>query len=172
MEGLPPGSTLFARIAQIGVVVRDLDAATAFYEALGVGPFHKTAGAAPIMDREVHGRPAPDVSNRIAIGLLGDIEIELVQPVSGASVQREFLETRGEGVNHLGFVVEDLDGAVSALTERGFRVVSRGKVAHGGAFAYFDTDQVGGIIFELIKLPERGEEGETGSGAANAGERR
>jgi methylmalonyl-CoA/ethylmalonyl-CoA epimerase len=86
-------------------------------------------------------------------------------------VQREFLEKRGEGVNHLGFVVEDLEGAVSRLTERGFRVVSRGRVAHGGAFAYFDTDRVGGIIFELIKLPESGEDGETRSAVADAGDR-
>ncbi len=143
----------FSRVAQIGIIVRDLDEATAYYEALGFGPFRKAEGAAPITDREVYGRPAPDVRNRIATAMLGEVEIELVQPVSGASAQREFLERRGEGVNHLGFVVDDLEEAVAKLVETGFRVVSRGRVAGGGGFAYMDTDRVGGVIFELIKLP-------------------
>ena len=153
MEQTQEPRSPFARVAQIGVIVRDLNAATAFYETLGLGPFKTGKGTAPITDREVHGKAAPDVKNRIATAMLGEVEIELVQPVSGASLQREFLETRGEGVNHLGFVVEDLEGEVARLITRGFRVVSRGTVAGGGAFAYLDTDRVGGVIFELMRLP-------------------
>ena len=144
----------FARVAQIGVIVRDLEAATAFYEALGLGPFKMSAGAAPIVDREVYGKAAPDVKNRIATTRLGEVELELVQPVSGASMQREFLERHGEGVNHLGFVVEDLEEEVSKLVAKGFRLVSRGKVQGGGAFVYLDTDRVGGVIFELMQVSD------------------
>ena len=142
----------FARVAQIGVIVRDLEAALAFYEALGLGPFKTSAGAAPIVDREVYGKPAPDVKNRIATTRLGQVELELVQPVSGASMQREFLERHGEGVNHLGFVVEDLEAEVPRLLAKGFRIVSRGRVLGGGAFAYLDTDRIGGVVFELMQV--------------------
>jgi methylmalonyl-CoA/ethylmalonyl-CoA epimerase len=140
----------FARVHQIGVIVRDLDQAVAFYEDLGIGPFESPQGPAPIFDRRVYGKPAPDVRNRISKTQMGAVELELVQPVSGNSPQREFLEQHGEGVNHLAFLVEDLDGEVATLVQKGFRVLSSGKTARS-AFAYLDTDRIGGVIFELIQ---------------------
>ena len=154
MKQTAQSSSPFARVVQIGVIVKDLEAATTFYEALGLGPFKTGPGAAPIVEREVYGKAAPDVKNRIATARLGEVELELVQPVSGASLQREFLERHGEGVNHLGFVVENLEGEVSKLVAKGFRIVFRGKVLGGGAFVYVDTDRVGGVIFELMQLSD------------------
>ena len=37
---------------------------------------------------------------------LGQIKLELVQPLEGESLQKETLERRGEGVEHLGFLVK------------------------------------------------------------------
>ncbi len=143
----------FANVCQIGVVVRDLDEAVQHYEALGVGPFESTQGAAPIVDRQVHGKPAPDVKNRIGLTRMGAVEMELVQPISGKSVQREFLERHGEGINHLGFLVDDIEAETAKLLAKGFQVISSGRTAAGGAFVYLDTDRVGGIVFELIQPP-------------------
>ncbi len=140
----------FARFCQIGVIVRDMDEAVKFYESLGIGPFESPKGPAPIFDREVYGKPAPDVKNRISTAQMGAVQLELVQPVSGKSLQMEFLEKHGEGVNHLAFLVEDLEGEVAALVQKGLRVISSGKTARS-TFAYLDTDKVGGIIFELIQ---------------------
>ena len=143
----------FSRISQIGVVVRGLDEAMRHCEALGVGPFESTQGAAPILNRHVYGKPASDVKNRIGIAKLGPVEIELVQPFTGKSVQREFLEKHGEGINHLGFLVDDIEAETAKLLAKGFQVISSGKTMAGGAFVYLDTDKVGGIMFELIQPP-------------------
>jgi 4-hydroxyphenylpyruvate dioxygenase-like putative hemolysin len=140
----------FSIVHQIGVIVRDIDEAVAFYEDLGIGPFESPKGPAPIFDRQVYGRPAPDVKNRISTTQMGAVQLELVQPVSGKSLQMEFLERYGEGVNHLAFLVDDLDGEVAKLVQKGFRVISSGKTARS-AFAYLDTHKVGGVIFELIQ---------------------
>jgi methylmalonyl-CoA/ethylmalonyl-CoA epimerase len=144
------GKSPFSHVHQIGVIVRDMDEAVALYEGLGIGPFESPKGPAPIFDRQVHGKPAPDVKNRISMAQMGAVQLELVQPVSGKSLQMEFLEKRGEGVNHLAFLVDDLDGEVAKLAQKGFRVISSGKTAMS-AFAYLDTDKVGGVIFELIQ---------------------
>lgn len=143
----------FSSVCQIGVIVRDLDEAVRHYEALGVGPFEWTQGPAPIVDRQVYGKPAPDVKNRISIARMGALEMELVQPIAGKSVQKEFLEEHGEGINHLGFFVDDIEAETAKLVAKGFRVISSGKTTTGGAFAYLDTDKVGGIVFELIQPP-------------------
>jgi methylmalonyl-CoA/ethylmalonyl-CoA epimerase len=141
-------------VCQIGMVVRNMDAAVEYFQALGIGPFESSQDPAPIVDRVVHGRPAPDVKNRISTAQLGSVELELVQPVSGASVQKEFLKKHGEGINHLGFFVDDLEAETAKLVGRGFRVISSGRTTSGGAFAYFDTDRMGGIVFELMqRLP-------------------
>lgn len=63
---------------------------------------------------------------------------------------KEFLEKQGEGINHIGFFVDDLAAEIAKLVGKGCRVVSSGRTTGGGAFAYFDTDGVGGIIFELM----------------------
>jgi 4-hydroxyphenylpyruvate dioxygenase-like putative hemolysin len=152
-EGMHPGGkgqSPFARVCQIGVIVRDLDEAVAFYEGLDIGPFESTKGAAPIFDRQMYGKPAPDVKNRISTTQMGAVQLELVQPISGKSLQMEFLEKHGEGVNHLAFVVDDLNAEVAKLVQKGFRVISSGRTARS-AFAYLNTDKVGGVVFELIQ---------------------
>jgi hypothetical protein len=72
------------------------------------------------MDREVYGKPAPDVQNRVKTTTLGGLQLELVQPVSGQSVQREFLRKHGEGINHLGFRVTDLQAGIAKLVKKGY----------------------------------------------------
>ncbi|MBI2856767.1 MAG: VOC family protein, partial [Chloroflexi bacterium] len=64
---------------------------------------------------------------------------------------KEFLETRGEGLHHLGFFVTDLDNQINNLTRQGFQVTQGGKRLTGGGFAYFDTDKVGGVVLELVQ---------------------
>ncbi len=155
MSGARRDGSPFAAVCQIGMVVRNMDAALEYFQALGVGPFESSKDPAPIVDRIVHGRPAPDVKNRISTARMGAVELELVQPLAGESIQKEFLEKRGEGINHIGFFVDDLAAETARLVEKGFRVVSSGRTTSGGAFAYFDTDRVGGIIFELMQRPPR-----------------
>ena len=140
----------FSRVDQVGVVVRDMDRAIQYYGALGIGPF-ESLQKPPIKERTVHGRPANDVKILSKRAKMGTVELELVQPVSGASIQKEFLEERGEGINHLGFFVDDLDKEIAKLVARGFKVISSVKRADGTGSAYFDADKIGGVLFELVQ---------------------
>jgi len=143
----------FSKVDQVGIIVRDMDKAVEYYQSLGIGPFEALNVTAT--DRKVYGRPADDVKNEVKIAPAGGIELELVYPASGKSVQREFLETKGEGINHLGFIVDDIDKEVAKLVEKGFEIISSGKFVGGGGFAYFDTGKVGGVLFELIQFPPK-----------------
>jgi len=139
---------------QIGVIVRDLDKAIAYYEALGIGPFLPTNGI--VTDRKIYGKPAPDVKNKTVATHIGTIEFELGQPISGESPQRKFLESKGDGISHLGFHVDDIDKETAKLAQRGFKVISGGKYTETdkGGFAFFDTDEIGGIQIELTQQPK------------------
>ncbi len=141
---------LWSRTYQVGVVVRDIDKAAAFYERLGIGPFVE-GPSAHALERKIYGKDAPDAEVKGKITQMGSVEFELLQPVSGSSIQAEFLEKHGEGVIHLCAHTDDLDRDVEELTGRGFRVISSAVLADGGKFAYFDTREVGGLILELFQ---------------------
>lgn len=139
------------QIDQVGVVVRDIDKAVEYYSSFGIGPFESLN--VNITEREVYGKPADDVKNIVKVAQMGRVDLELVQPAAGESIQKEFLERHGEGINHLGFFVDDLDQEVAKLVEKGFKVIMSAKFIGGGGFAYLDTEKVGGVQFELIQWP-------------------
>lgn len=141
---------LWDRAYQVGVVVRDLDRAVAFYERLGIGPFVEGPSAHTV-ERRIYGRPAEGAQVRGKIAQMGSIEFELLQPVSGTTVQGDFLEQHGEGIVHICAHTDDLDRDIEELTDLGYEVISYGRLEDGGQFAYFDTREIGGLVLELFQ---------------------
>lgn len=137
----------FSKVDHVGIVVRDMDKAIEYYQSLGIGPF-KSLNLI-VSERKIRGRTVGNVSNKIRLCQIGSIQLELLQPVEGESIQKEFLETRGEGVDHLGFFVNDIDREVAKLVKAGFKVITSVDFLNGGGVVYLDTGKVGGVLFEL-----------------------
>ncbi|MGD0205762.1 MAG: VOC family protein [Dehalococcoidia bacterium] len=133
-------------VGQIGVVVEDIDRTIAFYQsAFGLGPFDiREVGAPNVWDRgeEKH------IKARLAFATLGQVELELIQILEGDSFHLEFLRKHGEGIHHLGFFVKDFQAKLEQAKAMGFKVLQMDPFRQ--AYAYLDTRQPGGIIFELI----------------------
>jgi methylmalonyl-CoA/ethylmalonyl-CoA epimerase len=147
----------WARAYQVCVVVSDLSRAIAFYESLGMGPFRE-GPSAHTTRRVVRGVDAPETRLAGAIAPLGAIELELIQPLEGPSIQREFLEQHGEGAIHLCAYTDDLQRDITWMRDhRNVAVISFGELSDGGSFAYFDTQAVGGLVLELYQLGPEGE---------------
>jgi methylmalonyl-CoA/ethylmalonyl-CoA epimerase len=141
---------LWDRTYQVGVVVRDLDEAVAFYERLGIGPFVEGPSAHTV-ERRIYGESSTEAQVKGRLAQMGNIEFELLQPVSGRTVQGDFLEEHGEGVVHICAHTDNLERDTAELTGLGYQVISEGKLSDGGSFAYFDTRAVGGLILELFE---------------------
>jgi methylmalonyl-CoA/ethylmalonyl-CoA epimerase len=137
----------FSKLIQIGVVVRDMDKAIEHLTSLGIGPFQPKI-IPPNTKEWFHGEPL-NAKLDIKSTMLGDIELELIQPIEGDSPHKEFLDSKGEGIQHIAFAVDNLDKEVDQLTKKGASVLFGGKMPRGG-FAYLDLD-VGGIIAELLQ---------------------
>ncbi|MCP4842081.1 MAG: hypothetical protein GY887_10155, partial [Halieaceae bacterium] len=90
---------------QVGFVVRDLEAALALYAPI-FGPF-STMDPGP-MTYDYRGREE-ECEMRLAFGSSGDVEIELIEWVSGGCPHKEFLDAGREGMHHLRFIVENLE---------------------------------------------------------------
>ncbi|MDP6064080.1 MAG: VOC family protein [SAR202 cluster bacterium] len=142
---------ILSRLHHVGVLVKNMDEAIDYYQAMGIGPFEPMGLVAT--GRKLYGRTVTDTTNVAKVTMKGPITIELVQPVSGESVQKEWLESKGEGINHICFAVDDIEEATSIMTKEGFKVISSADFAGGGGMAYFDTDKVGGFQIELLEVP-------------------
>jgi methylmalonyl-CoA/ethylmalonyl-CoA epimerase len=145
------------RIAQVAFVVRDLQTAMqTFVEQFAIGPWSVYAMEPPqVQDMTYRGR-RQDFRMRVAFAMCGPTQIELVQSVQGPNVYEEFLEQCGEGVQHLGIHVEDMDAATRQMQALGYEVIQSGRgygIRGDGAFAYLATATAIGTLIELIQLP-------------------
>lgn len=141
------------RFIQIGVVVKNIDETLKYYEkAFGFGPFEVRFVDYPTAT--YYGKVAGYRGKR-AFFYLGPIQIELIELVDGKTIHEDFLKEKGEGLNHLGFQVDDLEVAKKSAQKAGFKVIQSFTRPDGSGFAYIDSAKTGGIIFELIQRPPK-----------------
>lgn len=140
-------------VEQIGIVVKDVDKAIEFYSSIfGWGPFHVREAN---MEGFTYRGKKGSCRLKIALAKSGPIEIELIQVLKGETPHTEFLRERGEGLQHLRFRVDDLDATLPELAKEGIYPVFHQRVAPGVAFAYINSDKIGGVMFELFEYKHR-----------------
>jgi len=142
----------FSKFDHIGVIVRDLDKAIEYYQSLGIGPFELFDEQVmdTLTDKTMCGRPV-DFKMRVAAAQLGSVKFELTQPVEDCPVPEEFLKSKGEGINHICFLVDDIEEEKAKLIDKGLEIIQGANFAHGGGGAHFDAREVGGINIELVQ---------------------
>lgn len=143
-----PLSYIAAGYQQVAFVVEDMDAAEkVFCEKLGVPRFCRFDHFQ--VDNGVYrGRPT-EFHYHLSIVYAGETQIELIQHLEGDSIYKEFLDEKGEGVHHLGFILDDHGKVVKDFASNGYDIVQGGKVG-GSNFAYFDMRKEIGIYVETI----------------------
>ena len=128
-------------VDHISYAVKDIDRVVEAWSRLyGVGPwtYRENGGS------DVKGRPW---KIRMAFAYLGPMEIELVECLEGRIFQSRFLDTWGEGIHHIGFLVDDVDAETANLVAQGAKLF----IHDPGNFAYLDAGGAGGAIFELMQ---------------------
>jgi len=129
------------RFAQIGIVVADAArTARRYAELFGVGPWMFLDLTAS--DVVLHDEPLTGAEGcvRVAMANLGDLEIELLQPLYGPGTHMEFFQRHGEGIHHVSFGMRDNhDAAVTALRGRGVGIEMQGVLGGAVVFSYMDT---------------------------------
>lgn len=137
-------TTPFRELHHICLVVRDIEASVAFYESIGIGPWQDYP---PLTEYTRLTVPNPDAFYALKYKLanVGGVQLQLCQPPELDCPQRRFLDSRGEGVYHIGFE-SDLDDAATAAEDLGLNVLARGQRDNGSGFIYFDTAADAGVV--------------------------
>ena len=140
------------RVGQIGFVVHDVDRAMEYYrDTFGIRPWLVSIperSTCVVRGREIRARL------KIALAYSGRIQLELIEVLEGETVHTEALREHGEGLHHLGFIVNDFTERLRACQAAGIEVLQQGGIEEMGFridYAYLDTVATGGVIFELIQ---------------------
>lgn len=128
----PAGAT----IAHIGIAVKALADSVSFY-------------------RDVLGMPEVPLDDsdgaRIAGLAAGDSLVELLEAESPDSPIGKFVAKRGQGIHHVCFAVDDLDGILARCRALGIRLIDeRPRVgADGKRIAFLHPSSTSGVLVEL-----------------------
>lgn len=103
-------------------------------------------------DNRYRGQPSTDARQHLAFGFSGSTNIELIQPIEGASVYTEFLDDRPDGgFHHIGYKVANFEHAVKHLG-RDFQELQSACFGEATRFAYFDTRPLIGHLIEILSF--------------------
>lgn len=149
-------------LSQVCMVVHDAEKTMKFlWNTFGIGPwniyirdFTSKIDAELIYDMTYYGKPA-HFSYKVVHtrNKLGSVFIELIQPLAGENIYRDFLREKGEGVHHLGWHVvntlEAFDETRKKLEAEGFPCMMSARL-YDSAIGYFDTSKVLNTILEVV----------------------
>jgi len=146
-------------IGQIALVVENVDEAVeTYWKLFGVGPWYIYTYGKPLIKKMAYwGKPA-EFKMRVALSRIGDLHIELIQPLEGENIYTDFVEAHGYGLHHLAVMVEDVEAAIAQAQAAGLAVKQEGSgfgLDGDGHFAYLDTEDKIGLTLELLSLPKR-----------------
>jgi catechol 2,3-dioxygenase-like lactoylglutathione lyase family enzyme len=141
---------------QIAWVTTDLDATeTALTGLLGVRKWVRIPNVHFAPDScSYHGKPADFVAS-ISLSYLGDMQLELISPVSGQSVYSDFLRDSGPGLHHVCTEAESpeqFDALLARAADNGASVVQQGVMPGGIQFAYISAPQAGVPYLEIAYI--------------------
>jgi methylmalonyl-CoA epimerase len=146
-------NTFFSGFHHVALVVKDLDKAVAYYQDLGIGPFMSPPVKAVKQTYLGKAVPVDFFKRKEVMGKMGESLLQLCQPLGGESPWQEFLDTKGEGVHHLGCIVDDVEKEEAILKEKGIEIILSSRFEGGGGSCYADIGKIGGILIELIERP-------------------
>ncbi len=131
---------MLKKIDHIGIAVKNLEEALKFYE----GILGLKATKFEVVEHE---------KVKIAFLPVGNVNLELLQSTEPDGPINKFIWSRGEGVHHIAFKVENIDKTLQFLKEKGeFLIDKEARLGAGGAkIAFLHPKSTFGILLELCK---------------------
>ncbi|OQX08514.1 MAG: methylmalonyl-CoA epimerase [Desulfobulbaceae bacterium A2] len=127
-------------IDHIGIAVHSIDTARHFYE--------QVLGLTCERIEEL-----PEHQVRTAFFRLGELHLELLEPLGEDGPIARFLAQRGEGVHHIAYASDDLAGQMAQARQQGCRLLHEAPVpgAGGKRIAFLHPKSSHGVLTELCE---------------------
>lgn len=128
----------------VGIAVRSIEAQRAYYEEVLGATFE---GLEEVPDQQV----------RVGFFRVGDVRLELLEPIDDAGPVAKFLEKRGEGLHHLAFTVDNIQARIDQFKQAGLHVIDDQPRAgsHEMQIAFLHPKSTHGVLTEICE-PRQG----------------
>ena len=129
---------MIKKIDHIAIAVRNLEEEIARYrDVLGLD----------FLGTEV----VPEQKVTVGFFRVGDVFIELLEPLSADSPISAFIEKKGGGLHHLALEVEDIQAAIKELQAKSVQMLNpEPKLgAHNARIAFAHPKSFSGVLYEL-----------------------
>ena len=145
-------NTLSMSFCQFAFAIKNPVPVSAFWEKLGFPKMEVTHSQS--WGREYYGKPA-EFEMDLGWQRHGKIVYEWCIPLKSPNVYEDHIKNFGEGIQHFGMTVSDMDKAIAFMQEKGFKISQSGGwgekgKAGSGRFAYVNTEGIGGETIELL----------------------
>jgi len=143
-----PAKVKVKGIMQVALVVKDLQKTMEnYWNILGIGPWDFIEIRPPALSNlTYHGKPG-QFTMKFGLAMVGKVQLEPVEPVSGNSIYSDFLAEHGEGLHHLMLAADNVDELVQRMSES-FPILQSGHI-NDGVFTYYDTVDALKTIWEV-----------------------
>ena len=131
---------MIKKIDHLGLAVRSIAEARLFYEeVLGL----QCEGMEEVASQLV----------RTAFFTVGETHIELLEPTDPASPIAKFLESKGEGLHHIAYRTDDIEGQLSTARSQGLRLIHETPIqgAGGKRVAFLHPKSTCGVLTEFCE---------------------
>ena len=159
MEEQSVNKSFSPQLGQIAWVVSDIQAAEKFFQdVMGVRSFVKLENIRAEDTAGTYYGKTGDYVFHLYMAYSGGTLIEIIQPVSGQSIFRDYLDEHPEGgVQHIAYIVSDAEfnNSISELTKKGYKVIQSLNLPVANV-AFFDTIKEAGVATEIIGLTAAG----------------
>ena len=129
---------LALNINHVAIAVTDIEKTITFYQ-------------------DTFGIAASDIENiedqgvRATLIKVGNSQLEIIQPINNQGSVSRFIEKRGEGLHHICFEVEDLQGTLDRLNENGVQLIDESpREGLSGEIAFIHPKSSRGVLIELV----------------------
>jgi hypothetical protein len=144
------------KVVQIAIVVKDIETAAKHWAELLNKPVPEIRTTRPGNEVDVIYRGKPSNGQvKLTFFILGEVVIELLEPITEGTAWKEYLDEKGEGVQHIGFKVVDADKMSAELEKAGYPIIHKGRYdSDDGTYIYHDTQDALGVVIELLHSDE------------------
>jgi methylmalonyl-CoA epimerase len=134
---------MLKKIDHLAIAVKDLQKEIENYKRI---PGFEFKGSEVVEEQKV----------TVAFFKIGDVYIELLEPLSEDSPISKFIEKRGGGLHHVAFETDDINDQIRSFKEQGFKMLNEEpkKGAHNAKIAFAHPKSFSGV---LVEIKEKGD---------------
>lgn len=139
MSQVSPAKVKASQLSCVVLVVKNAQKTMEnYWNILGIGPWDVYEAVPPMFHDVIYRGKPGNPTMRIAFATVGQVQIGLLQSISGDNICGDFIAEHGEGLFYLQFLVDDINETTRIMNKEGFATLMSGGFSDG-AFAFYDT---------------------------------